>query len=226
MTNSIYQFLVKYHGNWDAIYDAINKREKILSNEINEIKEDHIFIISDKYPEKLKNILLPPFFIFYKGDVNLINEEVISVIGTPKINELNELISLYKKTILCFDNKNLNDSIYQTLIANQKKFIVICEGGIDSFKYKYDKNILLISEYNNSTDYQSAIEQTIERILFAFANKIYFAQINKNNYEKITINLKQIKKPIYTNLYYKSMFDQYQLDQQYIKFIEKVADIT
>ncbi len=226
MTNSIYQFLVKYHGNWDSIYDAINKREKILSNETSKISDDYIFIISDQYPEKLKNILLPPFFLFYKGETSLIDRNVITVVGVPTINELNELIRLDKNTILCFNNKDLTNSMYQTLLASQKKFIVICEGGIDAFKYEYNKNILLISEYNNSIDYQSANEQTIERMMFAFANKIYFAEINEKNYEKITINLKQIKKPIYTNLCYKSIFDQYKLDPQYVTFIENIANIS
>ncbi|MGL5971373.1 MAG: DNA-processing protein DprA [Cetobacterium sp.] len=45
-----------------------------------------------RYPENLKNIAKPPLFLFYKGDIDLLNKErMISVIGTRRSTKYGEL---------------------------------------------------------------------------------------------------------------------------------------
>lgn len=226
MTNSIYQFLIKYQGNWDCIYDAINKKEHILKSSDFKINEPNIFITNDNYPQKLKEILLPPFFVFYKGDINYLDDNVLTIIGQPSINDLNLLINNKTKKTICMNCKDLTPSIYQSIIASQRRLIVVCEGGIDAFKYKWEKNVLLISEYNNSQNYSHSKEQTIERLLFAFGDTIYLDTNEESVFKNLIVNLDQVKKPIYVKLCHNKHFKTYNLKYNNIIYTENIIDAT
>lgn len=43
-----------------------------------------VTIYSDKYPEKLKEIIEPPFVLFTKGDLELLNTKSVAIVGTRK----------------------------------------------------------------------------------------------------------------------------------------------
>lgn len=189
MRKSIYQFLVKYHGNWDAIYDSLNKREPVKTNYSFRTDSETIFIISDQYPEKLKNILLPPFFLFYKGDIQLISEQIIGIEGKISPNELVKIIDTNIDKVICFNNNDLTNENYNLLISKNVKFIIVCEGSINTFKYEWNENILLISEYDNAEDYQPSLKQTIERLLYAISDEIVTGYFEFKSWKKLIFNL-------------------------------------
>ena len=63
--------------------DLIIKYEKFINK--NEIR---VISINDKeYPEKLKNIYDPPIVIFAKGNIELLKERAIAVIGSRDTDE-------------------------------------------------------------------------------------------------------------------------------------------
>lgn len=43
-----------------------------------------VCIKDENYPDNLKNIFDPPFLLYYRGDINFITDETISVVGTRK----------------------------------------------------------------------------------------------------------------------------------------------
>lgn len=51
-----------------------------------------IDIKSDNYPESLKYIKNPPEKLYYKGNLELLNEPAIAVIGSRKITEYGKRI--------------------------------------------------------------------------------------------------------------------------------------
>lgn len=58
-------------------FDINNYNEILNKNDIKTLK------ITDKdYPNKLKGIDMPPFMIFYKGDIKILDKYCISIIGT------------------------------------------------------------------------------------------------------------------------------------------------
>jgi len=67
-------------------FSIIESRQKInLDEELNRVKEfDFITLEDPEYPEKLKNIYDPPPIIFYKGDITILKERAIAIVGTRK----------------------------------------------------------------------------------------------------------------------------------------------
>lgn len=106
-------------------YEKIIKSKNIsMEKEIIELKKNKVKVInikSSKYPERLRNISQPPVFLYYKGNIDLLNEKVIGVVGTRKA-------TVYGK-IVC-------EKITEELINNE---IVTVSGlalGIDSICHK------------------------------------------------------------------------------------------
>ena len=64
-------FAKKYNGNWDEIYQAIAKKEKVEMSELTKLEDDmdckYITIIDEDYPNHFKSKYKPPFVLFYKN---------------------------------------------------------------------------------------------------------------------------------------------------------------
>lgn len=82
---------MKNEGDWEKIYNAVSK------NEISDVEEYYQEYIKDcgndgdtrvvtmldpEYPESLKKVYKPPFVLFCKGDVTLLqSEKIVGVVG-------------------------------------------------------------------------------------------------------------------------------------------------
>ena len=91
MRNILIYFATKYHGDYRLIMNAIKEKEKVDEEELKKIKNRNykaITILDDDYPFELKSIYMPPFVLFYKGDISLINgKNKLAVIGSRKPSE-------------------------------------------------------------------------------------------------------------------------------------------
>lgn len=68
----------------DKIYDS---KQLNLNKELKILKEQNINVISlsnDNYPLYLKNISHPPVFLYYKGNIDLLKNRIIGIVGTRK----------------------------------------------------------------------------------------------------------------------------------------------
>lgn len=234
MIETILQLSKKYHGNWDKIYQAIALKEKVDSFDENLInKSNYIFITDNDYPDKLKNIFVPPFFLFYIGNKNLIDSNVISINGQINIKEMRDFLSIdqLKNHTICLNYHEINSKVLNLIIEKKRKLILIVEGGIDNFDYQFDNlddmndNILIISEYNDANYYDKSDNQTIERLMFAFSDTILI-----NNYElllakKLLSNLVNVEKPVYCLEKYKSKIVFLKLNNSKIEYINSFKDI-
>ena len=180
-------FTLKYKGSWKEIFDAIKSREKIPENYDFEemkksIKSKYVTLLDPDYPNFLKQMIKPPFALFYYGDLNLINDNNLnlSVIG-KRDNTLygrqvcNELIN-------DLSGKNINiisgfahgiDSIaHKASLKNGIKTVAVLASGIDNCYPKENYNLyediknkgLIISEYPNDTQ--------VSHDNFAFRNRL------------------------------------------------------
>ncbi|MDP0507348.1 MAG: DNA-processing protein DprA [Fusobacterium sp. JB019] len=72
----------------DEDINKIYESKKVnLSKELEILKRNKINIISlkdDNYPIYLKNISHPPVFLYYKGNINLLKNKIIAIVGTRK----------------------------------------------------------------------------------------------------------------------------------------------
>ena len=201
MKKLILYLLEKYHGNWDMIYDSISNKEPIDWNIVNKVNDKFDFeympIVSDNYPNKLKTIYMPPFSLFYDNSLEWLNKNVLTIYGSPDIVETKELINIAKdNVILCISYEHLSEHFYNDVIKNRIKLIVVIDH-IDNFKYLKNNNILLISE-NNQKNYENVEEQNIERLLYAFADKLLVLNNSEiNNLKRLIYNFENIEKEIY-----------------------------
>jgi DNA processing protein len=76
MSRVLLYFSIKYHGDWDQIYDALERKEKVDREEVLKTEKDlkckYITILDNEYPNKLRNSHRPPFVLFYAGNAKLL----------------------------------------------------------------------------------------------------------------------------------------------------------
>ena len=76
----------KYEGDWAKIYHAISHKEQVNEEDVKEtlgrLECNTLVLLEEEYPEKLKQCYNPPFVLFYKGDISLLNEEIVSFVGS------------------------------------------------------------------------------------------------------------------------------------------------
>ncbi|WP_330463254.1 DNA-processing protein DprA [Metamycoplasma gateae] len=105
------------------------------------------------------NIKQPPFVLFYKGNLNLLNiqEEFIYLTGSYETKSINEYInSLKNKDNITFINlfwNGLERKILKRLIKNKSKIVILLPCGIEwgiknlNLAEFESENCLFISEY-------------------------------------------------------------------------------
>ncbi len=78
-------FSLKYHGQFDLIYKALERKERVGES----LKKKELFAtikcsyttISDDYPQHLKFINCPPFVLYYYGSLSLLDNECIDYVN-------------------------------------------------------------------------------------------------------------------------------------------------
>ena len=230
MKKLILYLLEKYHGNWDMIYDSISNKEPIDWNIVNNVNDKFDFeympIVSDNYPNKLKTIYMPPFSLFYDNSLEWLNKNVLTIYGSPDIVETKELINIAKdNVILCISYEHLSEHFYNDVIKNRIKLIVVIDH-IDNYKYLKNDNILLISEYNNS-NFNKSIDQTIERLLYAFSDKIFIKNVSKERLMYLISNYENEPKNFYSLEKYKDNIELNDIfNKNQLSFVKQIDDIS
>lgn len=79
MKEQIIKAAIKYEGNYEKIALAIKNNEEIsLTGRVNRA----ITIVDNEYPASLKQLRYPPFVLFYKGNLGLLSQSAVSIIGS------------------------------------------------------------------------------------------------------------------------------------------------
>ena len=97
VTGDYMEFQFKYNIFSEKDIDLLASPHKIekaidnIENILNTFNKENIQIYNyydQEYPKNLKNIPNPPFFLFAKGNISILNsEKVISIVGTRKISD-------------------------------------------------------------------------------------------------------------------------------------------
>jgi DNA processing protein len=178
---------IKYQGDWNAIYQAIKNKELVdevtVSETLNNCKEKYVTIIDDNYPEKLKKIYKPPFVLFYKGDLNLINSVNVSVAGSEDsstytyelLNKvLKKTLSKYKEiTIASLVSGPYDNEIFSIYGKNR---ILVFNRGIQQFD---TNSSLMISEYPSESRNKKEHTPWAYRILVGISNALLIPEAKR-----------------------------------------------
>lgn len=188
MMEFILSLYVKNCGHWDDCYEDVRSK-KSKPTVYNYKGNDLTFLMDDNYPSKLKEIIMPAFFLFHYGNMNLLeSNNVIGFNFSPSLKDLENLINLAvgehnpEDVVICMPSKFINLGIIGWIELRHYKLIVIHDEQLENFRLKdcLDlKNHLLISEFNHLIpEIKKCDGQHIERLLFAFSNHLFIYKTN------------------------------------------------
>ncbi|MCF0117799.1 MAG: DNA-protecting protein DprA [Bacilli bacterium] len=157
---------IKYNGDWDKIFHAMQEKEKVDFDQFEKYKADlkckYITILDEDYPDILKQINKPPFVLFYYGDINLLKTRKICVVGSRKYSDYGKRQCEYfidkiasEATVVSGLASGIDSIAHQACINAGGKTIAVLGSGIDNcypvsnkILYEVIKNHhLVLSEY-------------------------------------------------------------------------------
>ncbi len=185
MINVLLYFAFKYYGDWEKIYYAIENKEIIeredIENCLRKQKNKFETIISNNYPTELKKIYKPPFILFMNGNKNLLNIQNKFTIGdnTIKKNILNEIKANLEHDVFVIDFNNKN--LIEQFMKLNLKIIAVSDKPIQRIKETelftklLEKNNLVISELPDNTKARID-EMYFLRLLIGLSGNIIFTE--------------------------------------------------
>ncbi len=81
-------------NNYDIFVETLNVfNEKEFFDELNSRNIKCLTILSNDYPQKLKNLKNPPYVLYYVGDINLLNTKSVAIVGTRSPSNYGKLVT-------------------------------------------------------------------------------------------------------------------------------------
>ena len=177
---------IKYQGDWNSIYQAIKNKELVdetqVQESISKIENKIVTIIDEEYPESLKKIYKPPFVVYYKGDLKLLNKNNVGIIGTGNFSHetAKKLNTLLRETKLKYPGityATINNSGYEEFINNTyiNESVLVLDREVRS----YDKSKLIISEYPEGSQGNNEHRPWAMRILAGVTNAMLIPEVKR-----------------------------------------------
>ena len=187
-------YAVYYGGEYKEIVNAINEGKSVPAVQVN----NAVTIFDDVYPEKLLDLKYPPFVLFYKGDISLLKEKAIAIVGSRMpcdyALKATEALSRSKSDYVIVSG--LAKGIDACAHENALRTIGILGCGIDYiypfvnyelFK-KMEKNDLIISEYPGLRKPLAYHFPFRNRIIAALSETLYVMQSSPRSGTMTSLN--------------------------------------
>lgn len=207
MEETLLYFSLKYQGDFDRIFRALKTKESVdpdlKKHLISECKSKYTTIISDDYPKMLKQINCPPFVLYYHGNLDLVNQKTIGVIGMRRPSRYGIKAAkffveeLTKQNFVIVSGMALGiDAIaHQSAIDHQGSTIAVLGSGIDhcypgSNLKLYEnliKNQLVLSEYPGALVPRKENFPRRNRIISGLSESILVIEANQKSGTMITV---------------------------------------
>lgn len=210
-------FALKYQGNWDLIYKALDTKEKVSLREISQLEEkmqkdwtkkniNVITLLDTDFPRKLKEAYKPPFVLFYKGEKELLQQNALYV-GSDEIDANNKRESEdFKKHIVDFKTLNkvlitTNDEklVSQAADITEIKKIRVVAGGINDLKVKEEGEVI-ISEYFGTSEIvpeNHERKKQSERLIAAMSEDLVLLSSNAKKHLSLVSQFLNLGRDIY-----------------------------
>lgn len=201
--------------------DDYNNFIQILSDAEYEIEANEkkgiklITILDEKFPSKLYTISDPVLYLYYKGNIDLINTLSVAIIGTRNPNELSKensykLSSNLSKqgyTIISGLALGIDAIAHKSCVENKGKTIAVLPSGIDNIQPTSNRGLAeeiinsngcLVSEYPIETVLNKFNYAKRDRIQSALSNVIIVPEANEKSGTMIAVNKsKKEGKPVF-----------------------------
>ena len=216
----------------------INMAKKELEENKNK-KINIITIFDDNYPSKLYTISDPILYLYYYGNISLLNDLSVAVIGTrhPSIESIEKTKIITKElankyTIIGGLALGIDTIGHQTAIECGGKTIAVLPSSIDDIQPKSNKDLakniissngLLVTEYPVGTKLSNFNYAKRDRIQAALSDVIIVPEAKENSGTMIAIKkaYSENKKVYQLNNNNKEIKDSISLNDDYMKIIDQ-----
>ena len=210
MEDILIYFAIKYEGDWDKIYSAINKKEKVDLTEIRKVVDENksscITLLSECYPSKLKNIYKPPFVLFYKGNINLLDstKKTIGVVGSRNNSDYGEKVTTSLVSDLTDNDfvivsglaKGIDAIAHKACLNKNGNTIAVLGNGLEVFYPSENKDLqkeienkgLVISEYPDFKESNKENFPKRNRIIAGLSDSILVTEASNKSGSMITVS--------------------------------------
>ncbi len=192
-------YAYKYEGNWNRICEAVVNGEEAVDQEI---RENYITILDENYPPQLRELRNPPWVLFYSGNIYLLNEPMITIVGSRVLNEYGEHVTIesadeLKKRFVLVSGlaKGADALVHQCALENGHSIGVIGCGLKTRYpkenSYLYGvmaKRDLILSEYPFHTGVKKEHFPWRNRILAALGQAVIVTGARYRSGTMITVN--------------------------------------
>lgn len=157
MNKAILYYSITYNGDWTKIAKAIKNEETYVEYEY---PYPYVTIVDQEYPECFKRLRYPPWILFYTGNLNLLKEKCIGVVGAracsmQALKNTEEVVNAIKKKYCIVSGLAKGIDARAHLSAFNYKTIGIIGCGINriypkenAYLFEYMRNNqLILSEY-------------------------------------------------------------------------------
>jgi len=200
---------IKYQGDWEKIYDAVKRREKIDIDEakikIQQVKSKYVTCIDDDYPKSFSQTYHPPFCLFYYGNLELLDEKKyqrLGVVGTRKPSNYGSEVTKFfcerlasSFVIVSGLAAGIDAIALNTAIESGGSVVAILGSGIENCYPKENISLynsirgshLLISEYPLDTAPNSFQFPLRNRLIASISNAILVTEAKARSGTLITV---------------------------------------
>lgn len=210
----------KFNIPLDNLENAKVKAEKLFEEIINDIQINVITIFDENYPKKLHDMgNKKPLILYVKGNMDVLSNPNISVIGTRKPSKLSEIFEkdLIKNVVNTTDRVIVSglalgcDKIaHQTTVDENKITIAVLPGEVNKVKPASHKNLAneiienggcLVSEYEPGTRVQKGNYVERDKIIAALSDSVFVVECGVKSGTMHTVDFaNEYKRQIYTYL--------------------------
>jgi len=202
--------LLKINGIGEKIAEEIiNKQIKLeVEKHIRFMKDKNINILNindEKYPKKLKEIYDPPISIYYKGNIEAINNKSVSIVGCREATEYGKKAAKYFAYNLAKQNINIISGLAKGIdcyshmgaICAKGKTIAVVGTGLETTYPKENKEIenqiiqtggAIISEYPLGTKPEKMNFPARNRIVSGLSEGIIVVEAKEKSGTLITVD--------------------------------------
>ena len=188
-----------YGGEWPRIARAIEKKEQPLHTRK---YERYITICDEDYPEVLKKLRYPPWVLFYEGNIELLKEPMMTIVGSRNLTDYGKRMTcmvssiLKKKYVLVSGLAKGADALVHEEALHGGKTIAVIGNGLgthypsenDVLYQKIADTGLILSEYPfHSPPYRHHFPWR-NRILACLGESTVVTQAKEHSGTMITVN--------------------------------------
>ncbi len=207
MEEILLYYALKYQGDYFLIRNAIKSYEKVDQQYFHMLKQTlrsrYTTIVSDDYPSCLKSIQNPPFVLFYYGDLNILKQKTISIVGTRQPSEygktmavsISRYVSDHNIVVVSGMAKGIDTYSHIGAMGEGKKTVAVLGSGIDycypqsnrGIYFQLIKDHLVISEYPGDTRPQKNYFPARNRIVCGLGEKLIVVEAKKQSGTMISV---------------------------------------